>query len=177
MYENKEQLIQNEILILYILDNIDVGLSEAVLTDFVMKPGLINYFSYKESLDRLLSGGYVSKLQTNDGGEIFNITDSGRVSCRAMSSVLSQSLRNPYDDLLEKEKDKLSSAMTVNAYTFIDANKNLSVRCFIREKGNLVVDLRLPVPDSETGQQICESWKKNAFALLPKIILAASGEL
>lgn len=177
MYENKDQMIQNEILILYILDKIGIGVSDFILTEFVLKPGLINYFSYKESLEELLKNGYVEKMQGNDGQDIYSVTDLGKVTCRSMEPNLSQSLRIPYDDLLLKEKDRLTTGMVVNSYVFIDSNKNLAVRCFIREKGNVVVDLRLPVPDRETGEQICNMWQKNAYALLPKIILAASGEL
>lgn len=176
MYENNDQKVQNEILLLYVLDNLGFGVSEAVLTEFIMKPGLVNYFSFRESLDTLLRSGFVSITQGNDGQDIFAITDTGKVSCRSMTPDLSLSLRIPYDDLLLKEKDKLRSDMTVSAYVFIDANKNLAVRCFIREKGNVVVDLRLPVPDRETGDQICEKWRKNAYALLPGIIMAAAGE-
>ena len=177
MYENKDQIMQNEILLLYILDKLDFPISDKLLTEFVLKPGLINYFSYKEALEALLKNGFVSKAQGNDGQDIYVITDPGRVSCRSMEPALSQSLRIPYDDLLLKEKDRLSSDMTVSSYIFIDANKNLAVRCFIREKGNIVVDLRLPVPDRETGEEICALWQKDAYAVLPKIILAASGEL
>jgi len=177
MYENKDQMIQNEILILYILDKIGIGVSDFILTEFVLKPGLINYFSYKESLEELLKNGYVEKMQGNDGQDIYSVTDLGKVTCRSMEPSLSQSLRIPYDDLLLKEKNRLTTGMAVNSYVFIDSNKNLAVRCFIREKGNVVVDLRLPVPDRETGEQICNMWQKNAYALLPKIILAASGEL
>ena len=170
-------MIQNEILILYILDKIGIGVSDFILTEFVLKPGLINYFSYKESLEELLKNGYVEKMQGNDGQDIYSVTELGKVTCRSMEPNLSQSLRIPYDDLLLKEKDRLTTGMAVNSYVFIDSNKNLAVRCFIREKGNVVVDLRLPVPDRETGEQICNMWQKNAYALLPKIILAASGEL
>ncbi len=177
MYENKDQLIQNEILILYILDKLGIGVSELMLTEFVLKPGLINYFSYRESLESVVKNGYAVKSRGNDGQDIYSVTDLGKVTCRTMEQNLSPSLKIPYDDLLLREKDKLTTKMTVDAYTFIDANKNLSVRCFIRERGNVVVDLRLPVPDRETGNQICAMWKKNAYALLPKIILAASGEI
>ncbi len=176
MYESNEQLLQNEILVLYVIDSLDFGISDALLTDFIMKPGLINYFSYKDALDSLIKSGFVARVRGNDGTDLYVTTDSGKVSRRAMEPRLSLSLRNPYDELLGKEKETLASRMTVNAYTFIDANKNLSVRCLIREKGNIVVDLRLPVPDRETGDAICEKWLENAYALLPKIILAASGE-
>lgn len=176
MYESKDQIIQNEILVLYILDKLGLGLSETVLTEFVMKPGLINYFSFKEALDSLQKHGFVARTQGNDGVDIYTVTETGRVSCRSVEQSLSSSLKIPYDELLEKEKENLTSGMTVNSYIFVDANKNLAVRCFIREKGNIVVDLRLPVPDRETGETICDRWKKNAYSLLPGIILAATGE-
>ncbi|MBR5059257.1 MAG: DUF4364 family protein [Clostridia bacterium] len=177
MYENKDQELQNNILVLYVLGSFEIALSEQSLNELILSPGLINYFSYRESLSNLAKSGFVSAFSDNDGLMLYSITEEGRISLSNMESLLAPHLKAAYDEELLKMKSRIIRETSVNAYPFIDVNKNQSVRCYIREKGNKIVDLRFPVPDQEIAEAICENWKTDAYGTLTKVILLMSEDV
>ncbi|MBP1588254.1 MAG: DUF4364 family protein [Clostridia bacterium] len=174
MYDNKDQDLQNSILVLYVLGNFDIALTEQSLNELVLTPGLINYFSYREALSTLLKNGFVSAFSDNDGLMLYSITEEGRISLSNMENLLVPHLKAAYDEELLKAKSRVIRETSIYAYPFIDINKNQSVRCYIREKGNKIVDLKFPVPDQDVAEAICESWKRDAYGTLTKVILIMS---
>ncbi|MBO4363418.1 MAG: DUF4364 family protein [Clostridia bacterium] len=174
MYENQDQELQNKIIALYVLGCLDIPVTDQSLNELILSTGLVNYFSFRDALGELVKNGSVAPFADNDGYALYEITDQGRAELGTLKEMLSPVLKNAYDDVLRREKDRIVRETTVNAYPFIDINKNQSVRCYIREKGNKVVDIRLPVPDQDTADTICENWKKDAYSILSKIILIAS---
>ncbi len=169
MYENDKQEMENDILVLYILGQFDIYITEKALTEVVLSPGLVNYFSFCESLKKLREMHYIDVFTDNDGTELYGTTEDGRVALNSLVLSLSPALKNTYDDVLLREKDKITSETMLSAYHFVDVNHNNAVRCYIRENGNKIVDIRLPVPDKETALEICEKWKTDAYDMLMKI--------
>ena len=172
MYENNKQLIDNDILVLYLLSNFDIPISEKSLTELALSPGLINYFSFRESLGHLEKNGLIIIGIDNDGQELYSVSEEGKVAISTLIGTLSPVIKAAYDELLLHNSEKIRQETLVNAYPFIDINKNNSVRCFMRENGNKVVDLKFPVPDQETAELICKNWKENAYKLLMDIIIS-----
>ncbi len=174
MYENQDQELQNKIIALYVLGCLDIAVTDQSLNELILSTGLVNYFSFRAALGEHVKNGSVALFADNDGYALYEITDQGRAELATLREMLSPALKNAYDDVLLHEKDRIIRETTVNAYPFIDINKNQSVRCYIREKGNKIVDIRIPVPDQDTADAICENWKKDAYSILSKIILIAS---
>ena len=67
MYENDKQILENDILVLYILNKFDIMITEKSLTDIILTPGLVNYFSFQDSLKKLIENNFVSVFNDNDG--------------------------------------------------------------------------------------------------------------
>lgn len=170
MYENDKQLLENDVLVMYILSKFDVHISEKSLTELVMTPGLVNYFSFQNSLAKLLENKFIDVFFDNDGLSLYGLTDAGRVALGSLGTALSVALKSSYDRVLLNETEKIRNETNVNAYHFIDINGNNAVRFYIRENGNKIVDIKFPVPDKETALEMCAKWKSNAYDMLDKII-------
>lgn len=170
MYENEKQILENDILVLYIINSIGISISEKVLTEIVLTPGLVNYFSFQDSLQKLIDNKFIDVFNDNDGLALYGITDDGKVALSALESMLTLPMKNAYDQILLSEADKIKAEMNISAYHFIDINGNNAVRCYLRENGNKIVDIKFPVPDKDTALEICANWKSNAYDILSKII-------
>lgn len=177
MFENDSQQLENDVLILYVLCQFDVSIPEKALTEIILSPGLINYFSFQTSLTRLLEDNLITGYTDTDGVTMYAISDEGRAILSTLSDTVAPAVRGTYDTYLAKEKNKITMETNINAYPFIDSNKNQCVRCYIRENGNKIVDIRIPVPDKETALMMCANWKSDAYSILMQIMTDISGEL
>ena len=177
MLENNSQEIENDILVLYVLGQFDMPISDKSLTEIILTPGLINYFSYTTSLENLTKDNLITLTTDTDGLNLYSISEEGRQMLPSLISGLSSGLKQAYDSFLLKEKSKITLDNTINAYPFIDQNKNQCVRCYIRENGVKIVDIRIPVPDRETALMMCANWKTDAYSLLMQIMTDLSGEI
>lgn len=176
MFENDSQELENDVLILYVLGQFDISITEKSLTEIILSPGLVNYFSFQSSLTRLLKDKLINILTDTDGINMYSITEEGLGILTTLEGSISPAVRNTYDEYLAREKNKISNETNINAYPFIDSNKNQCVRCYIRENGNKIVDIRLPVPDKETALMMCANWKSNAYLILMQIMTDISGD-
>lgn len=175
MYENDKQILENDILVLYILNKFDIMITEKSLTDIILTPGLVNYFSFQDSLKKLIENNFVSVFNDNDGTVLYGLSQDGKIALMSLVQALGAPLKNAYDQYVDREIEKIKKETQINAYHFTDINGNCAVRLYIRENGNKIVDLRLPVPDSETALEMCENWKKNAYNMLVNITEIISG--
>ena len=119
----------------------------------------------------------VSAYTDTDGVTMYAASSEGRRVLSTLPDSVSPAVRGTYDAYLAREKNKITMETNINAYAFVDGNKNQCVRCYIRENGNKIVDIRIPVPDRETAMQMCANWKTDAYSILMQIMTDLSGEL
>ena len=111
------------------------------------------------ALSNLVKEKLINVCTDTDGVTMYSISDDGATILTTLLPTLSDAVRGTYDTYLAKEKSKIAMETNINAYPFIDNNQNQCIRCYIREKGNKIVDIRIPVPDRETALQMCSNWK------------------
>lgn len=165
MFENNEQYTANKILILFILDKLDMKLTDNSLSAVLLGPGLVNYFTVQECREDLIAKGCVRRELDSSGSVLYSITEKGRERLAQMRYMLSGGLGARYEAYLEANRDSLEHDMHVNADCFEDSHGNTYVRCYVREGSNCIVDVKLPVANRSDGAAICEIWRKNTSEL------------
>ena len=165
MFENSEQYTANKILILFILDKLDMKLTDHFLSAVLLGPGLVNYFTVQECREDLIAKGCVARELDSNGSVLYSITEKGRERLEQMRYMLSGGLGARYEAYLDANRDSLERGMHVNADCFEDSEGNTYVRCYVREGANCIVDVKLPVANRSDGAAICEIWRKNTSDL------------
>ena len=169
MYENNEQFTANKVLILHILDRLDTFVSELYLTEILLSPGLVNYFSAQQAIDQLISMGFINRVLDSNGLPVFCITEKGRDISRSLSYMIAGGLGARYDRYIEENKEKIIEKMHVNADVYSDENDNFYVRCYVREGTNCIVDIKVPVANIKDASSIDLAWKNNSMKMYLEI--------
>ncbi len=157
-------------MILFILDKLDMKLTDNFLSAALLGPGLVNYFTVQECREDLIAKGCVERELDSNGTVLYSITEKGRERLGQMRYMLSGGLGARYEAYLEANRDTLERGMHVNADCFEDSEGNTYIRCYVREGANCIVDVKLPVADRSDGAAICEIWKKNTSDLYMHIV-------
>ncbi len=165
MYENGEQYTANAVLILHVLKCVEEPITDFYLTDLMMGPGLVNYFTMEQCLDQLTAGDFVTRRLDSMGIAIYSLTEKGEEMLSSMKYMLSGGLGARYAAYVQKHKAEVTGKMHIDATCFEDSNRNLYVRCFVRDGLMGVVDITLPVASKEDGEQICKAWRSDSSSM------------
>lgn len=93
MFENDSQELENDVLILYVLGQFDISITEKSLTEIILSPGLVNYFSFQSSLTRLLKDKLINILTDTDGINMYSITEEGLGILATLEGSISPAVR------------------------------------------------------------------------------------
>ncbi len=162
MFENDSQLNADGVLILHVLKTVEEPVPDDTLTELIMAPGLINYFSYCRCLSGLIEAGFVRRNLDSMGKALYDITESGCSVLSSLRYMISGGLGAAYESYISNHKDDIRKRTRIDAGWTRDAKGNYFVHCFVREGLKAVIDITLPVADREDAEAIVSSWKKGA---------------
>ena len=162
MFENGSQLSADGVLILRVLEIIGEAVPDDTLTELIMAPGLVNYFSYCRCLSGLTEAGFVSRNLDSMGKALYDITASGSSVLNSLKYMISGGLGAAYESYITNHRDDIRKRTRIDAGWTRDARGNYYVHCFVREGLKAVIDLTVPVADRDDAEQITASWKNGA---------------
>jgi len=172
LFENDKQYTENQILILYVLKEIDIDTPGALLTDILLEPRMMNYFTMQSALCDLVDSQMVLSIKDSDGIPLYSCSKKGLEVLSALSDTLPSALKDTYKRRVHKEKDNIKKSIEINASHFVGNDGQIYCRCFIREGNTYVTDLRIPAVSKEEAESICENWKSNTSEVFLKVIKA-----
>ena len=161
MFENSsEELASHKLLILYILDKINMDLTNSQITQVVLETEMMNYFSLQQFLSQLMESKFLTTYKESDR-EYYSLTQKGLEILEYFLSRIPEDLTKKIDEYVALNKQSLLSDTEVKS-SFIQQNNNEFIV-------NLI-DLNLNVSSEKQAQQICNNWKNNASYMYAEII-------
>ena len=170
MFENLEQKTENKLILLYILEKFGMPITGMYLTDLVLEPGLINYISCLTALSELIETDLVNIIPDNDGIPMYSINKKGSDVLHSLKHVIPAGMLARYQEYIETEKDNIRKQLEVNASFFTDAAGDYYVRCFVRNNGTYIIDIKIPVANKSEADLICRNWRQNTANIYTNIL-------
>ena len=170
MFENSsEELASHKLLILYILDKINMDLTNSQITQVVLETEMMNYFSLQQFLSQLMESKFLTTYKESDR-EYYSLTQKGLEILEYFLSRIPEDLTKKIDEYVALNKQSLLSDTEVKS-SFIQQNNNeFIVNLRVIENQSNLIDLNLNVSSEKQAQQICNNWKKNASYMYAEII-------
>ena len=151
MFENSsEELASHKLLILYILDKINMDLTNSQITQVVLETEMMNYFSLQQFLSQLMESKFLTTYKESDR-EYYSLTQKGLEILEYFLSRIPEDVTNKIDD-------------------YIALNNEFIVNLRVIENQSNLIDLNLNVSSEKQAQQICNNWKNNASYMYAEII-------
>ena len=95
-----------KLIILYMLDKVDVPLTNAQSTDFILEKDYTNYFNVQQSISEMKDADLITS-ETIRNSSYFKITDAGRETIHFFDEDISEAIRNDIYTVLRENKYKL----------------------------------------------------------------------
>ncbi|MCL1924830.1 MAG: DUF4364 family protein [Defluviitaleaceae bacterium] len=160
--------LQNNILILYILDKMNIPLTIAQIEPVALK--FMDYFALSQSIKDLLDIRYIEK-QTENQNIRYSISEEGGVSLEYLEKMLPLETRQAINEyILEHRKSiKRDYEITASYFPNLDSG-DYTVKCSVYEDEIMLLEINLSVVTKDEANNIVGNWKKNSIELYGDII-------
>ena len=114
MFENSsEELASHKLLILYILDKINMDLTNSQITQVVLETEMMNYFSLQQFLSQLMESKFLTTYKESDR-EYYSLTQKGLEILEYFLSRIPEDVTNKIDSS-EKQAQQICNNWKNNA--------------------------------------------------------------
>jgi DNA-binding PadR family transcriptional regulator len=165
---NKE-LAQNKLILLYIIDKINIPLSNMQITRIILEKKYMNYFFLQQFLSELCDGGLLSSSIV-ENKTIYNITESGKQTLTFFLNMVPYGIRSSLDNSLSSIRRNLKNEILITADFLPESENEFVVTCKVHEDNFSLIDLKITVGTKNDAREICENWKRSPQAIYTEII-------
>ena len=158
--EDSDELIQHKLLILYILDKVDIPMTNAEITQFILENNYMNYFLVQQFLGELVESKFV-EFSTSDGNEYYHVSNAGKETLSYFSDRLLNSLKEEIDIKYKEKKNEMIKETQVIGNYYKKSEAEYVVNLKAVEKDIVLLSLSLSVVSSKQAKLICKNWKQN----------------
>ena len=167
--QNTNDLSQVKLIILYILKNIHLPLSQVQITEIVMKYSLMDYFTLHQYLSDLISINQIQVFEKDDK-QLYQITPTGKQMLEYFETRIPFSTREKITNAAaDIRQDIKKSTEIVSDYTPRNEHEFV-VQCAINENEVPLVEIKLVVGSKSQAHDICKQWQTNAQHIYMQII-------
>ncbi len=169
MFNNTRESAENKLIILTIVNEFAIPLTNSQIMDLVMEKDLMNYFFLQQALGELVSSAMLEHSQS-DENYFYLITEKGKNTLTFFSERLEPDLRKSIVETVSLKKKMLLKEMQVLADYSKKQDNEYIVDLKVIENTITLIDLKLNVVSNKHAKQICEKWKREAPHLYGDIL-------
>lgn len=170
MFKNSsEELAVNKLLLLYILNKMEIHLTNSQITQIVMENDLMNYFSLQQFISELIQSNFISIFK-EDNKEYYSLTKKSIETLEYFISRIPLDLKETIDIYILQNKDEVLKETQIKS-NFSKINENeFVVNLKVIENQSALINIDLNVASNKQAKLICDNWKKNAPNMYGEII-------
>jgi len=162
-------LAENKLMLLYIINKLDMPVSNLQLTKLIMENNLMNYFFSQQFLNELCDDKLLSS-QVIDNKTFYSITDAGKKTLDYLSDLILPVDKEKIDSVLNSSKKKIRNETRITADFIPESENKYIVKCCVHEDNFTLIELTLAVGSRNDAKIICDNWKTHAQNIYPEII-------
>lgn len=167
--EDKTNLAENKVLILYLLEKLQNDITEDGLFKLVSSVNNMNYFYFKQIITDLIDSKLVGTY-TKEEEMVMRITDEGKNAFNLTNDVLPGIIKLKADKIFKKEVWDIEEKSSVSAEFFPKTENDYTVKCKIVENNETIFEVKTFAGSRERAKRIVDNWNKNASEIYPKIL-------
>lgn len=170
LIEQEYAQTENKLLLLYLIDKMDIPLSNAQISQFALEENFMNYFALQQFLADMVQSGYLDKSQDNNATR-YAVTDEGITTLEYFEKHIPIDTRNRINKYVAENRKTVKKDFEITANYFYDhANNEFIVKCGIYEEETMLMEINVSVVTREQAKLICKNWKVNVNTLYGNII-------
>lgn len=173
MFEDTLELAENKLLLLYIIDKINLPISNSQVTDIVLENNFINYFTLQQYLFELISSNFLKTIEDGNKHKL-QITSKGKKVLSLFSNRVSSEKIVTVNDYLKKQMNYIEKDISVISDYTIDYKDKFVVNLKLNKDEISLIDVKVTLDSKDDAKKICDKWKENSSKMYIEILKTLS---
>lgn len=172
MFEKSSQeLAVNKLLILYILNKMEIPLTNTQITQIILENEVMNYFALQQFIIELLNKKLIENYDDKEQNKVFyQINQNGIKALELFHTRIPNDVKEKFDSYLQSSKEAILKDMQIKAnYLKVKENEFIVSLKVIENQTNLI-NIDLNVTSKAQAKYICDNWKENSSTLYGDIL-------
>ncbi|MCR4434941.1 MAG: DUF4364 family protein [Clostridiales bacterium] len=166
---SNRELAENKLILLYIIDKINIPISNLQITKLILENKFMNYFFLQQFLKELCDN-HMLKADTIDGKTFYTITQNGKQTLSYFTDHIPPGIKLRIDNSsMDIRKGIKNETHILSDFTPESENAYI-VNCSVREDDFSLIDLKITVGTKNDARVICENWKNHSQSIYAEII-------
>lgn len=166
----QEPMTLYKLIILYMLDRATLPLTKAQIDNFVLEKEYTNYLTLQQAIAELCDIQLITTETFHNRTQLM-LTEEGKATISLFHKQISDAIKQEINDYLKENAVELRNEVSVTRQYNKVSGKSYETTLRATERGDLLLELKLSVPDEKTATAVCEQWQKkneDIYALIMK---------
>ncbi len=177
MYDNTRALAENKLIILYLIEKIEVPLSNSEICQFAIEKNLMDYFSVQQYLSELVESGLLEMTSENNSTR-YTITTDGEDTLNYFIKHISNYAKTVINTYAQENSKRIRAEYAITANYFQEMNNEYTVKCGVYDSDGTtsLMEISVNVATKDQARIICRNWKNNVVDLYGSIMRTLATE-
>ena len=163
------ELAENKLILLYIIDKINMPISNLQITKLILESKFMNYFLLQQFLNELCDDNFLVRSQ-NENKTFYNISLNGKQTLNYFTSLIPSGLKARIDSTMAALRRNIKNETLITADFTPESENEYIVTCKVHEDNFSLIDLGVTVGTKNDARTICDNWKKHSQLIYAEII-------
>ena len=173
-YKQEYKDVENKLLILYLISRMELSMSRAQITEFVMDKKPMNYFDLEPTLSDMLEQGLLESFHENAqdvNTTRYIVTNEGGTCLEYFENHIPRPMRNLINQYIDENRGKIKRDFESTANYFpIAESDEFHVKCGVYDDKRVLLELTISVETREQAKHIQGRWRSGASAMYSQIV-------
>lgn len=164
-----EGLLLYKLIILFMLDRTDYTMTNSMISNFVVGKGYTTLFNLHETLSELIASDFIATDTIRDTIH-YKITNSGEEALSLFENRLSYAIKQDILEYLKAERINVKNESEITADYFYNDSNWYTVQCIIKDRKEVLMDLKFDVPTKSQAETICNNWRTKSSSIYEYLV-------
>lgn len=167
---SEESLTLYKLMVLYMLDNLDFPLTNSQLSEFFVNHGYTSYFHLQQAVNELAESQFVREELIRNTTH-YHLTQNGKEALQMFESKISDAIKHDILDYFKQNKYQLRKEVNITAeYYPLKKKGEYMVDAQIKERGTVLMELKINVVSKEQAIAICDKWAEKSDSVYCQVM-------
>lgn len=169
------EVTRDKLSLLYILNQLDIGLTRQQCIDLMLSNEWANYFNIATALTELEEEGFIAAIP-RPYGQAYRITQEAREALSMFQARIPITLRRAYDAYIEENRSRLTRETQLITAVKNDSTGGYQAILKVVEANRILFGITLQAPTYELAKAACEAWPQQSEHLFQTALDALLGK-
>jgi hypothetical protein len=173
---NGNKIAQDKLKLLYMLNYINIPLTNIELTNYILDHNIMDYFTLQQLLGDLCDAKFLV-LNSKNGNEYYSISEAGIATLEMFEDKLPDYFTKEVETNFSFLKKQIKRQRELLGHYYKRKEDEYIVTLQVMENESIIFSLSINVPTEDLAKNICKKWDSNPEEIFGSIISTLTSDL